>query len=386
MSRRGENIYKRKDGRWEARVLESDGKYRYVYAKTYKDIREKKQNYQNYKKLRLAELHGSKTDAACLFENWLQGDMKNRVKPSTYGSYYCCMQRYILPFFKREGNELISETTAVQFTKYVKYNAVISESYKRKILTIFKTALKDTIKNFPSFSNIMKSVTLPRATSPEVQAFSICEQRMIEQTAFHERDIRALGIILAFYTGIRLGELCALKWGDLDYEAGTISITKTVTRVKNLQPGEGKTKLLVGSPKSQMSLRKIPLPKFLQNMFLKYKKYCSDENFYLFSGTEIPVDPRAYEKLFKKILTDAGVKDRKFHAIRHTFATRALELGVDIKTLSELLGHSNVTTTLNIYTHSLMEQKKIAMDKLNEMHFIHMKVASFAVNNSVKGI
>lgn len=386
MPRRGENIYKRKDGRWEARVLEADGKYRYVYAKTYKGIREKKQNYQKYEKSRLAESHGPTTDAACLFENWLQGDMKSRVKPSTYGSYYCCVQQYILPFFKKEGNELVSETTVVQFTKSVKDNATISESYKRKILTIFKTALKDTIKGSPVVSNIIKSVTLPRAANPEVQAFSICEQRLIEQAAFYEKDIRALGIILAFYTGIRLGELCALKWCDLDYEAGTISITKTVTRVKNLQPGGRKTKLLIGSPKSQMSLRKIPLPKFLQNMFLKYKKYCLDENFYLFSGTEIPVDPRAYEKLFKKILADAGVKDRKFHTIRHTFATRALELGVDIKTLSELLGHSNVTITLNIYAHSLMDQKKIAMDKLNKMHFIHMKIPSFTVKNSVEDV
>lgn len=213
--------------------------------------------------------------------------------------------------------------------------------------------------------------------------FSINEQRLIEKADFHAEDIRALGIILTFYTGIRLGELCALKWSDFDYEAGTMSVTKTVGRVKNFQPGGSKTTLLVGTPKSQKSMRVIPLPKFIQSMYKENKQYCTDEDCYLISGTNKPFDPRAYEKLFKKVLADAGVKDRKFHTIRHTFATRALELGVDIKTLSEILGHSNVSTTLNIYAHSLMEQKKIAMDKLNEMHITHMAITAIAVAGSV---
>lgn len=376
MPRRGENIYKRKDGRWEARVLEPDGKYRYVYAKTYKEVKEKKQNYQEYVKLRPTVLPEQITAAAGLFANWLQGDVVNQVKPSTYENYYFCMKKYVLPFFKTKDNEFLTENTVGQFTKFIHGNPVISESYKRKILIIFKTALKEVSKGRPDFSGLMESVKLPKATNSEVQAFSVSEQRMIEQTAFHEKDIRAFGIILTFYTGIRLGELCALKWCDLDYEAGTISITKTVSRVKNPQPRGGKTALLVGTPKSRKSRRKIPLPKFLRDVFMEYKKECPDENCFLFSGTEDPPDPRAYEKLFKNVLKSAGVKERKFHTTRHTFATRALEVGVDIKTLSEILGHSSVTITLNIYAHSLMEQKMIAMDKLNDMHITQMEIAS----------
>jgi len=216
-----------------------------------------------------------------------------------------------------------------------------------------------------------------------VQVFSINEQRLIENAISHSEDIRTLGILLTFYTGIRLGELCALKWSDFDYEAGTMSVTKTVTRVKNMQGGNCKTKLLVGAPKSQKSMRKIPLPAFLLDMHKKYSYKCTSENCYLISGTNTPTDPRAYQKLYKKVLKDACVKDHKFHAIRHTFATRALELGVDIKTLSEILGHANVSITLNIYAHSLMEQKKIAMDKLNELHITHMVIASNAVTTSV---
>lgn len=376
MPRRGENIYKRKDGRWEARVLEPDGKYRYVYAKTYKEVKERKQNYQEYIKLRPKILPEQIAAAAGLFADWLQGDVVNQVKPSTYENYYFCMKKYVLPFFKETGNEFLTENTVDQFTKSIHSNPKISESYKRKILIIFKTALKEVAKGSPGFSGLMEAVKLPKATNPEVQAFSVSEQRMIEQAAFHEKDIRAIGIILTFYTGIRLGELCALKWCDLDYEAGTISITKTVSRVKNPQRQGRKTALLVGTPKSRKSRRKIPLPKFLRDVFMEYKKKCPDENCFLFSGTEDPPDPRVYEKLFKNVLKSAGVKERKFHTTRHTFATRALEVGVDIKTLSEILGHSSVTITLNIYAHSLMEQKIIAMDKLNDMHITQMGIAS----------
>jgi integrase len=108
-------------------------------------------------------------------------------------------------------------------------------------------------------------------------------------------------------------------------------------------------------------------------MSKEMKILAENGNCYVLSNTEVPIDPRTYQKLFKRILKNANVKDRKFHAIRHTFATRALELGVDIKTLSEILGHSNVSITLNIYAHSLMEQKKIAIDKLNELHVMHME-------------
>lgn len=106
------------------------------------------------------------------------------------------------------------------------------------------------------------------------------------------------------------------------------------------------------------------------------------DHYYVVSGKEVPIDPRSYEKIYKNVLSFAGVKDRKFHAIRHTFATRALELGVDIKTISEILGHSGVSVTLNIYAHSMLEQKKKAIDKFNQMHVMHMEFAPFVGMNS----
>lgn len=383
MPRRGENIYKRKDGRWEGRIPKPNGKYQYVYAKTYKEIKEKKKNFQEHIRTAGGKEPGAIKSAAGLFELWLNCDVYDRVKPSTYENYYRCMQKYVIPFFRRSGNDQITELRVGQFLNSINDNVSISESYKRKIITIFKTALGEILKDSVDYAPIMKKVKLPKAENTTVQVFSVKEQRLVENAALHSDDKRALGILLCFYTGIRIGELCALRWGDIDFEAGTMSIARTVSRTKNFQQPANKSTLLVGMPKSRKSARKIPLPAFLLKLSNDLKMYTEDENCYALSGSKTPIEPRTYQKLYKRILASAGVKDRKFHTIRHTFATRALELGVDIKTLSEILGHSNVSITLNIYAHSLMEQKKIAIDKLNEMYIMHMEIASFAVAGTV---
>ncbi len=383
MPRRGENIYKRKDGRWECRVLKSDGKYQYVYAKTYKEVKEKKNTLQEYAKSGELNMPNTSQNAAELFESWLRNGLSERVKPSTYESYYRCLTKYVIPFFKEAGNNRITEIQVTQFVKRINNNPSLSESYKRKIVSIFKTALREVLKGSVGYAQVIEAIRLPKAETAAIQVFTIKEQRLIENAAISFEDSRALGILLCFYTGIRLGELCALKWGDIDFEVGTMSIKRTVSRNKNFQCGGSKTALIVGMPKSQKSVRIIPLPNFLLELSNQMKMYAENENCYVLSGSNDPLDPRTYQKLFKRILKNAGVKDRKFHAIRHTFATRALELGVDIKTLSEILGHANVSITLNIYAHSLMEQKKKAIDKLNEMHITQMEIASFAVASSV---
>ncbi len=382
MPRRGENVYKRKDGRWEGRILKSDGGYRYVYARTYKEVKKKKNNLlesggpSEEKKPCTAE------NAARLFESWLKSGISDQIKPSTYENYYRCVQKYVIPFFKKAGDERITGPQVKQFVKSITDDGRFSDSYKKKILSIFKTALRDILKGSGDYSLILEEVKLPRADCTAMQVFSIKEQRLIENAAMNSDDKRALGILLCFYTGIRLGELCALKWKDIDFEAGTVSISRTVSRTRNFQQNTNQSMLLVGVPKSRKSVRKIPLPDFLLKLSSEFITYARNENSYVLSGAKFPIEPRTYQKLFKRILANAGVEDRKFHAIRHTFATRALELGVDIKTISEILGHSNVSTTLNIYAHSLMEHKKIAIDKLNDMHITHMKIASFAVGGS----
>ncbi len=381
MARRGENVYKRKDGRWEGRVLRPDGKYRYFYAASYRQVKEKIKNANEQQQA--AKTAHKSTGAAELFDTWVR-QVQTQVKPTTFENYDSCVRRYVIPFFEQTPNRVLSVKTVTAFVQSIEANTSLSTTTKKKILTIFKTALRAGLKSMPQRAAILEAVVLPKTETKEVQVFSMAEQRQIEAAAYHMADCRALGIVLCFYTGIRLGELCALRWGDIDLEAGTMSICRTVSRTRCFELGGPKTMLLVGTPKSRKSTRKIPLPAFLLQM-IQDRWYNAPDNFYVVSGKEEPIDPRSYEKVYKNVLRAAGVKDRKFHAIRHTFATRALELGVDIKTISEILGHSGVSVTLNIYAHSMLEQKKKAIDKFNQMHLAHMALAPLPARGAAQG-
>lgn len=380
MARRGENIYKRKDGRWEARLLIEKGKYRYFYGKTYKDAKLKMRLFQENAKLHKEKQAEQKTNAYLLLEGWLQKQvtLKN-VKPLTYESYYHCMNKHILPFFQNEQTNKITMDTVSQFTKTLGENELLADTSKKKIFTIFKIALKEILKDELNSASILATVKPPKLETREVEIFSIKEQRCLEACALQSQDQRALGIILCLYTGIRLGELCALTWGDIDWESGFMSITKTVSRVKTFKQDSKKTELIVGTPKSRNSMRKIPVPEFLLKLVKQRNLWEENEDAFVLSGKETPIDPRIFQKLYKKLIKEANLRDRKFHAIRHTFATRGLELGVDIKTISEILGHSNVSITLNIYAHSLIEQKKAAMEKYNAMHIASAEISKYAV-------
>ncbi|NNJ31668.1 tyrosine-type recombinase/integrase [Lacrimispora defluvii] len=381
MPRRGENIYKRKDGRWEGRTLKQTGKYQYFYSKSYKGVKEKMKNYKENqapaKEKRSDEIKGG----AALFEEWLI-DVSIRVKPSTYESYYRCLNKYVIPFFEKEKDQRITMGSVARFVKEMYENEELADSSKKKNLTIFKIAVKEILKGSADCFAVMDLIKYPKPDDKEVEVFSMKEQRQIEQTAFHYNDRRAMGILLCFYTGIRLGELCALKWGDIDMETGTLSISRTVSRIRHFEEEEHKTALFVGAPKSRKSMRKIPLPQFLLNMPVLTTYKSRNQDNYIFTQTNIPFDPRCFQKLYKRLLKEAHVKDRKFHAIRHTFATRALELGVDIKTISELLGHSSVSITLNVYAHSLMEQKKAAIEKFNDMYQLNADLSGPLIKNN----
>lgn len=384
MARKGENIYKRKDGRWEGRILQEDGKYRSFYAKTYRDVRAKLKYITQQNESIPEDTVNSCVNAETLFEDWLTGELRSRLKPSTYESYYRCTQKYVLPYFRTTENEKLSEESIQSFLKTMNENSSLSKTYCKKLLSIFKTALRDISQLHPEFSSLVQYVILPKASSQKsIPVFSLKEQRAIEYAIQCSEDDRVFGLMLCFYTGIRIGELCALKWADFDLEAGVMSVSRTVSRIQNFEDSDTKTFLHVGSPKSKTSQRKIPLPEFLLKLAKERNFDTMNENHYILSGNGLPFDPRMYQRFYKRILVNANVPDRKFHSIRHTFATRALELGVDIKTLSEILGHSNVNITLNIYAHSLMEQKKIAIEKFNDMHIMRMKIAECAVNSVV---
>ena len=169
--------------------------------------------------------------------------------------------------------------------------------------------------------------------------------------------------MICLYTGIRIGELCALEWKNIDLKRGVISIRQTLYRVKS-DNEKRKTEIIIAPPKSDTSVRDIPLPKFLTAKL----KVIEHGGGFLINRKGKYIEPAVYARRYKTVLKEAGVRDVKFHTTRHTFATRALEIGIDIKTLSEILGHASPTVTLNIYAHSLPEHKAKEMDRLGKLY------------------
>ena len=177
------------------------------------------------------------------------------------------------------------------------------------------------------------------------------------------KKTKDLGILLSLCCGLRIGEICALKWSDIDIENGTLYINKTVQRLKKEKADQKKTELVISSPKSISSIRIIPLPMFLIEYLSEFKKNNVNES-YVISGSINIFEPRSYQYYFKAFLQRENIRIFNYHILRHTFATRCIEKGVDIKSLSELLGHSNVNITLDKYVHPSLEQKRFQLEKL----------------------
>lgn len=387
MSRRGENIYKRKDGRWEARVLdETRGKYKYFYGKSYNEVKSKKINW-----IKGNRKPKKKTDSNLLLSDSLQEWLLNRygyVKNATYESYYYCLNKHIIPYFKMKNIFFITEKDAKDFCSHINKNPKLSHSYKIKILQILKTALKEILDKDGGAQLVLDALKLPKCQEEfkKIEIFSVYEQSLIEDILLEGGTNLDSGLMICLYTGIRLGELCALKWEDIDLESRLIRINKTLLRTRNFENNGKKTKLILNSPKSRSSIRNIPLPDFLCQMIYRLSSEKNSKEDFVLSNCSLPIDPRTVQRFHEKVLRKANVDHRKFHAMRHTFATRALELGIDIRTLSDILGHSKISTTLDIYAHSLLEQKRLAISKMNSLHTKKMAIVakSKAVNKAVR--
>ena len=353
MPRRGENIYKRKDGRWEARYVKeinADGRKKYgsVYADNYKEVKAKQQQYL---------LHPAKTACGAanltimdLITEWLDS-INNHIKPNTYQKYESVCRNHIIKEIGSVLVKLISNYTIINFTNRLKDKKLSSKSIN-DILIILSSAFRYAEETY--------GITTPRIRylkeeKKDIRVLSVNEQLQLITYLNNNTDIYKFGILLALYTGIRIGELCALQWNDIT--ADSIQICKTMTRVK---VGNGKTAVKIGSPKSESSKRIIPTPQCLLPLIDKYRN-----NGYVLSAHKLDyTEPRLMQIKFEKIITECKMQKINFHALRHTFATRCIEAGVDVKTLSEILGHSDVKTTLNRYVHSSFELKQKSMKQL----------------------
>ena len=357
MPRRGENIYKRKDGRWEARYVKeitADGKKKYgsVYASSYKEVKAKQQlcilqPTENHNPIRITVTE--------LIAEWLSS-MKNHVKSCTYQKYECVCRNHIISDLGTIAVRYISRFTIMSFTERL-LEKNLSAKTVNDILIVLGLALKYAQETY--------SITVPKINyvkehQREMRVFSVQEQQVITEYLLQQIDIHKFGVLLALYTGMRIGELCALRWDDITDEY--IVINKTMMRIKNEQ---GKTEVKIGSPKSESSNRIIPTPKCLLPMINQFRS-----NGYVLSNDKLKyTEPRLMQIKFGQMIAECNIEKTNFHALRHTFATRCIEAGVDVKTLSEFLGHSDVKTTLNRYVHSSFELKQKSMEQL-EMSLI----------------
>lgn len=285
---------------------------------------------------------------------WLE-NKKYIVKESTYCYYYSLVNNHINPYF----NDLIcSKINKLVISNYVNSIYIKNKQTSKKTLKDILVVLKQILK----LANIKYEVPLPRVVKKEVKIFSVEEQIKFEKNTNVTDDPVKFCMYLCLYTGLRIGEICALKWENIDLEKGIIYVSKTMIRVKNLDKNsKNKTKIILSDAKTSNSVRIIPLPDKIISTLRMYK---ASSNSFLITGTSKYMEPRLYHNKFKKLLNDIKIGDYKFHTLRHTFASNCIKKGFDPKTLSEILGHSDIRLTLSLYVHSDIELKRSMMEKL----------------------
>ena len=355
MPRRGENIFKRKDGRWEARyvkeiTLEGKKKYGSVYAKTYTEVKAKQQLCIN-KPLGNARKTTATVDE--IMQEWLE-QSKNHLKISSYQKYQTAVQKHILKQLGKIPIKNLTSATISQFTDNLLSSEGLSNKTTNNVLIVLSMGL-DFAKSH--YQVIVPDIHLLKAEKAKTRVLSAYEQKVLVKYLLSHNDVFSFGILLALYMGLRVGELCALKWED--FFENTIHISKTMQRLKNTS---GHTEVMILPPKTSSSDRVIPIPMVLLPIISKYRR---DDGYVLIQQNGRYVKSRLMQNKFTDCIKACGLENAHFHTLRHTFATRCIESGMDAKTLSEILGHSDVKTTLNKYVHSSFELKKQGVDKLS---------------------
>lgn len=368
MARRGENIYKRKDGRWEGRYriwVSDKSVYRSVYGKTYHEVKEKlimKKQEPALKQERRPHFSQGLTIGEAAV-NWLE---ENRIKwkESTYATYRSITEKHIIA---SAGHRMAVNFTEEDYRNFFtnlgrgKKKANYSFAYLNQIHVIFVQIFQFLNKKYhcgmTEYPCPLSIRQQKAAMVPEGENLKKLEKYLFGRAS--ERDATSIGILLSGCCGLRIGELCALRWENISFERGTLRVTETMQRIRTFKKGGERTKVIVTEPKSRTSCREIPLPDYLLAYLMKLG---GKRNGFLLSGKKKEyLEPRTLQYRFKRILQELRIPYFNFHMLRHVFATNCIAGGFDMKTLSELLGHANVTTTMKIYVHSDMERKKQLM-------------------------
>ena len=213
------------------------------------------------------------------------------------------------------------------------------------------------ISRVHGFRNPLADVILPKSQRKEMHLLSEKQQNQLCSYLMRNQNLTSLCILISMHMGLRIGEVCGLQWSDIDFEKQILTVRRTVQRVQ----AETGAELLIDAPKTSSSRRSVPIPDFMMHLL---KKFRSQNNIYLLSGTAHPTEPRTLQRRFKAVLKKANLPSVNYHILRHMFATNCIKANFDVKTLSEILGHASVETTLKLYVHSSMERKIECMNKL----------------------
>ena len=389
MPRRGENIRRRKDGLWEGRYpsgVTGNGRTKYasVYARSYAEVKEKLLAARAKSEER--EIYTTRSYGDVLLE-WL--DIQSlMVKASTFVKFRNLINGHIIPALGKLPLEQVNTTRLTRFMQdkaergRLDGQGGLSNSTLQALLLILKASLNYAAREryIPPMTFTLKC---PDVKHEPAKALSFKEQAILEHSLRSEMDASKLGILLCLYTGLRIGEVCALRWYDISLGDGLIHVRQTVQRLQGKMPSpEKKTALSCGMPKSECSLRSVPIPPCLLETLQLF--HSGPDNYVLTGLPDKPMEPRTYQYRFKRYIADAGVSDVNFHVLRHTFGTRFIELGGDPKTLSEILGHASVEITLNKYVHPSLENKRQQMARFSDIKGIDS--GSAATNSCISSV
>lgn len=292
-------------------------------------------------------------------EEWKE-EKKKYVKKSTYAAYQLLIQNHIKPYF---GDLYEVNEEKVQQFVFDKLDAGLSEKTIRDIIIVLKIILKFGIKNgYLEYAQI--DAKFPsKQEKKDLDVLSKADQKKFMEHLRNNFTFKNLGIFICLSTGMRIGEICGLRWCDVDTVEGVIKVRHTLQRIYIIEGETRHTELLLDTPKTANSVRDIPMSSELLKMLKSLNKVVN-ENYYVISNDIKPIEPRTYRNYYKKLCKQLDIPELKFHGLRHSFATRCIESKADYKTVSVLLGHSNISTTLNLYVHPNKEQKKKTIDKM----------------------
>ena len=289
-----------------------------------------------------------------------KSDKQRYVKQSTYAAYVLILENHILPSF---GECRALSEQLVQDFVLQKLNSGLSIKTVKDLLIVLKMVMKFGVKN--KWTDYCEwDIKYPTTEShKDIEVLTVEHHKKILDFIQQNFTFRNLGIYISLTTGLRIGEICGLKWEDIDIASGTISVKRTIERIYIAEGNHKCTELIINTPKTKNALRDIPITKELLTMIKPLKRVMND-NFYVLTNDEKPTEPRTYRNYYHRLMKRLNIPRLKYHGLRHSFATRCIESNCDYKTVSVLLGHSNITTTLNLYVHPNMEQKKRCIAKM----------------------